>query len=235
MDFDIKCRSTEQAAIAADKIKCIMLELGVRADNIHIGSGLGGNNRQLMIMLAMDHVITDKQAGVFFDKHVCYWNVSSVVNSTRVELRQYINTAFEQKVANSNVGPALLLGHLLSEGAESKFLDRYETDSTDLPEVNLILEGHQFDINKVARMDLLLVSAVAAGLMSRMLDKLPEAKPVELPAVNNVGSFFVSIPAETSLLVLRSMVGINRLIMRSLDENAHWDKVLSVISSTLKL
>ena len=48
--------------LAQQRFQGVTLELGVREDNYHVGTGLGGNNAQLFALMSLSHHLVDNDS-----------------------------------------------------------------------------------------------------------------------------------------------------------------------------
>lgn len=60
--------------VAEQKLQWLSLELGVREDNQHVGTGLGGNNSQLVALMSFHHeLINDAAVTIETDRGLMRW------------------------------------------------------------------------------------------------------------------------------------------------------------------
>lgn len=72
---------------AEDKLSKIFLELGTKYENIHVGSGLGGDPLIFGLMYPIEHVCTLNMPTAATDGKRFYWNPNFVNNLSRIGLR----------------------------------------------------------------------------------------------------------------------------------------------------
>lgn len=86
MKFDQVATSIGKVARAAalKKFQGLTLELGVREDNEHVGSGLGGNNAQLFGLMSLRHeLVSDPNLTIDYDNHRVRWGYEWLDSSKR--------------------------------------------------------------------------------------------------------------------------------------------------------
>ncbi len=94
MNFDTIDKSINPASqvIAKQKLQWLSLELGVREDNQHIGSGLGGNNGQLIALMSFHHeLINDPTTTIEPDRGLMRWGSSWFEQSSRKDIRHELD------------------------------------------------------------------------------------------------------------------------------------------------
>src|SRR5271167_3613900 len=72
---------------AEDKLSKVFLELGVRYDNEHVGSGMGGDPLIFSLMYPVDHVCTLNIPTAATDGKRYYWNPKFIMKQSRIGLR----------------------------------------------------------------------------------------------------------------------------------------------------
>ncbi len=74
-------------AAAEKKLSEVFLELGIRYDNEHVGSGLGGDPLIFGLMYPVEHICTLNMPTAATDGKRYYWNPKFVVKQSRIGLR----------------------------------------------------------------------------------------------------------------------------------------------------
>lgn len=90
MKFDQVATSIGKVARAAalKKFQGLTLELGVREDNEHVGSGLGGNNAQLFGLMSLRHeLVSDPNLTIEYDHGRVRWGYEWLDSTKRKTLR----------------------------------------------------------------------------------------------------------------------------------------------------
>lgn len=96
MNFDkvraVTSKADEKAA--AQKISSVALELGVRENNEHIGTGMGGNKAQLLALMAFHHeLINEPGLTIRITDGLMEWGIEWFLNASRKEIRQVLDIA----------------------------------------------------------------------------------------------------------------------------------------------
>lgn len=90
MNFDTIDKSIPQNEqnCAQKNFQGLTLELGVRDDNQHVGSGLGGNGSQLFALMSFSHeLVSDPSITIQIDRGLMRWGVEWFNRATRKEMR----------------------------------------------------------------------------------------------------------------------------------------------------
>src|ERR1035437_4819133 len=74
-------------AKAEEKLSQIFLELGTRYDNIHVGTGLGGDPLLFSLLFPVDHVFTLNIPTAGTDGKRYYWNPKFILKQSKIGLR----------------------------------------------------------------------------------------------------------------------------------------------------
>lgn len=96
MKFDTfdKSLSIKERELAEKKFQWLTLELGVREDNEHIGSGLGGNNAQLFALMSFhNEIINDASTKIKIDRGLIQWGSHWFLSASRKEIRHELDVA----------------------------------------------------------------------------------------------------------------------------------------------
>lgn len=81
-DFDKKVIADAEKALSA-----VMLEIGVKSDNAHVGSSLGGDPLLFTLIYPMEHIATNSLPTAGTDGKRYYWNPEFVLKLNRIGLR----------------------------------------------------------------------------------------------------------------------------------------------------
>jgi len=81
-DFDKKIIADAEKALSA-----VMLEIGVKSDNAHVGSSLGGDPLLFTLIYPMEHIATKSIPTAGTDGKRYYWNPEFVLKLNRIGLR----------------------------------------------------------------------------------------------------------------------------------------------------
>lgn len=81
-DFDKKVIADAEKALSA-----VMLEIGIKSDNVNVGSSLGGDPLLFTLMYPMEHIATKNIPTAGTDGKRYYWNPEFVLKLNRVGLR----------------------------------------------------------------------------------------------------------------------------------------------------
>lgn len=94
MNFDTIDKSVppDLQVVAKGKLQWLSLELGVREDNQHVGSGLGGNNGQLIALMSFHHeLVNDNTLSVEIDRGLIRWGATWLEQSSKKDIRHELD------------------------------------------------------------------------------------------------------------------------------------------------
>jgi len=94
MNFDRIERSItkDTQAVLQKKLQWLVLELGVREDNYHIGTGLGGNNAQLFALMSFYHeVVVKDDLTIQIDDGVMRWGYAWFERASKKDIRRELD------------------------------------------------------------------------------------------------------------------------------------------------
>jgi len=85
--IDLKSQITSK-----QKLHWLSLELGVREDNEHVGSGLGGNNSQLLALMSFHHeLVNDSSIKIKIDRGLMRWGKRWFERASKKEIRSEVD------------------------------------------------------------------------------------------------------------------------------------------------
>lgn len=94
MNFDkIRASTTERdKKAAAQKIQSLSLELGVREDNGHVGTGMGGNKAQLLALMAFQNeLINEPGLTIRANNGLMEWGIEWFLTTSKKDIRQMLD------------------------------------------------------------------------------------------------------------------------------------------------
>lgn len=240
MKFVVKSQ-THHLSRVRTRVKQVMTELSLREDNTYCASQRGGNTAQSIVLMNSRHIITDEHEGVFFREGACHWNAESILKPNHLgTIRDYIDEAF--KIRNDNDDDidimASLLETVIKGGPNSPIID---TSSNNFIEISKILNGEKIDPSSFRNPKTFLIAMSVAANLARSLDKISAKNndeyfavtSTELPQIDYVARFLMQLSPPMTLLVARSMIGIQRLILSGVDDNESWNVLLSALNDRL--
>jgi hypothetical protein len=183
------------------KFEELLLELGVRDDNTHVGTGLGGNNFQLYSLLGVKHSLMKLHKGIIVthDDGI-YWDAETLAFMPRLDMRKKVDTIIP----------------LVEERYPGAFLFSKEFgDATKINYLKLVSREMQGALLNAQVLCSGLAKELDAGDTSNIL---MTAKLLEV------------MPFEIVLLAVRKFIGIERLVKFSLDEHSRLGPILHRIN-----
>src|SRR6185295_5616012 len=127
---------------ASLKFKKLLVELAIRDQNYHVGTGLGGNNFQLLTLMNMSHTLSSDTSILIYihgDNEV-RWNAHWMTTASMMEIRKVLDKSFNQIVEHKKYLTLAISAALKSSDLRGD-LKQY---SDHFPNLHAILNG---DIN----------------------------------------------------------------------------------------
>lgn len=203
----------------------LFVELGLRSNNRCIGSGLGGNNFQLFVLMGLKHKLINSQTlSIEFDKNknTVVWGSYWLIRTPMEIIRQTLNEVFT-KINEANKYSAMAM--LAESGNLRKIVYEYEDQ---FPQLIRMLSGktYQFDESLSPR-DQLILACLMCQELAASLDSGDKSK------IQIIGSALVDFPHEIILVSVRRELGISRLVKFDLDEDPIFNKCLVKVTKVL--
>jgi hypothetical protein len=198
------------------RFKSLTLELGIRHNNEHVGSGLGGNNFQLMTLMDYKHELINNRNLTVSANHTTNtfsWGSHWLAHVSAYDARKALDRVFN-KMPESKKVMAVAFEALIESNC---ILKSFEKHKSYFPNLTKCLSGNFYLVPKDLDMKekLILASIICQNLA------------IELDAGNKtnitkVGAAMSQFPDEVYLLAVRRYIQIERLIKFSLDEDVAW-------------
>lgn len=215
---------TAEAAIK--RFSLLLLELGVRKNNEHVGTGLGGNNFQLVVLMSMKHhLVVKSDRGITIADRVMSWQVSWLRDASMTHVRETLDRAFleimETHKLEALAYEALAKSHNL--------LDTVIEHKESFPHLIDCLNGKYFDYDpKLSNLQHLVQAYVMCQDLAKRLDNGDES------TMWSVGAALENYPNEIILLAVRRYIQIDRLVRHNMDEDPVFAKMLSRINNLVQ-
>ena len=226
MDFHHIDKRLNHSTVKAcqSKFDWLAVELGVRKENQYCGSGLGGNNFQLMALMDMNHSLSSRpMISLKFSttNGSLVWGSNWLQYFTRAQIRHKLDEVFPT-IVESFKYKALALEAL----AESNNLrSTLNVHKDQFPQLTACLAGklYLFDAN-LSNVERLIQAFVMCQELAVDLDNN------DLSRVQTIGAALYEFPSETILLSVRRYIGISRLVKHNLDEDPIFNKCLRKVT-----
>lgn len=215
-------RLTVKEVKAAKRVfNWLFVELGIRENNFHIGTGRGGNNLQLVTLMSFTHTLVKRPIDIRVDDKRVAWSAEWLINTPRKQIRTRLDEVFEI-IDEQHKYLAAALTELTKPNMTAAPTAEHRQH---FPQLIQVLESKNYHLNpSLTMVEQLVLSCVMCHEMSLRLDK----KDTSLVA--SVGKALQEFPDEIVLFSVRKYVQIERLINFNIDEHPDWDKMLSHIS-----
>lgn len=201
-------------------------ELGIRHTNQHIGSGLGGNNFQLLVLMGLQHRLVDsRHIQIRITKTGISWG-TEFLSQPMKNIRWRLDEAFPAIQAKHKVLAATIEGTLWHPRSYyGSILEKMQC----FPGLANYMEGGEYlhDPTMGLHEQLLMAMFITAN-QAVMLDRNDVSRlPASGRAINN-------FCPEIILLSVRMNIGIERLIHFNMDEHKQWIPVLEKVNNAVE-
>jgi len=244
MHFTSTLRSLSQDVIdkANKNFQSIMLELGIRADNYHCGSGLGGNNFQLLVFLGLTHrLIKSATTELRVNDGELEWSDKFICESTRTHIRKTIDQMFPFIMEKNKLLALSMQTHLnkpldyFDDESEKKRLENaehlsetFDEQYKDFPNLLNVLRGGEYLHNPSMS---LAEQFIAANVMTYNLAiHLDKGDNSLLAPIGKAMSNFDPI---IFLVTVRLNLTLSRIITHNMDEHKDWKYMFNQINKIL--
>src|SRR5271165_2281443 len=142
MDFiyiDPSIRQNKVAA-ASRKFQQIILELGIRETNQHVGSGLGGNNFQLLTLMNLKHSLV-KRTTIQAEDNTVRWGAKFLQETTLANIRRQLDAKFPSILEKNKY---LALSLQIMTDYPNALREGFVKHQDHFPQLAKALEGRNF-------------------------------------------------------------------------------------------
>jgi hypothetical protein len=213
----------EQIEAAGKKLGWLFTELACGKNNAAVGTGLGGNSVQLLVLLDFNHILGKNDQCIQLDKRNIIWGADWIINADKKAIRAKLDEAFPAIRENTPNAAAL------EDIVDSKNIRESIGKHKELfPKLIETLAGDVFKRNdEMSRVETVIYACALCQELSDGLNK--DDKTLIKP----VGEALSALPPEMVLLPLRKHIGLSMLVKFSLDEDAVFGAVLKNVNSAL--
>lgn len=225
--------SSGQVSCAARKVGAIILELGIRENNEHVGSGLGGNNYQMLSFIQMKHHLVTSGDTITSKENILYWDIDYVLSSSLKNIRKELDRVFKTignefkivaNVLNANVGnPTSFMDFLLGSdpGGESQTM------------ACNIMVGEKIDLSNLSYIGQIMIATLLCYNLATNMDHTGVEPRLRDIYIDNVGLALRNVEPEVFLISVRKCIGIDRLVKFNLDEHPSWSSMFNEINRSV--
>lgn len=200
----------------------LTLELGVRNTNKWVGSGLGGNNFQLLVLMNLRHqLINSQNISIRITEDGIAWGSDFLLQSM-LKIRHTLDEIFPAIQAKYKVMATAIEGMLYQRGC---YYNSIVEKQDSFPGLQDYLSGKEYrhDASMPLHEQLLIALVITLNL-SIQLDKGDKSR------IGAAGRAINQFCDEIILLSVRMNIQIDRLVHFNLDENPDWESMLNRIS-----
>lgn len=204
-----------------------LIDLGVRKNNEHVGSGMGGDNFQLLVLMSLKHSLAcnHQQSSplVFVSSNkIISWNSSWLKGSSLKTIREELNILFP------NISEEYKYLGMMCEalGANSSLRTCVQQYQEHFPNLAGSLEGKYFyNSTKLSNIEQLIQAYVMCQELAYHLDR------GDTSLIQPMGGHLSQFPPEIILMSVRKFIQIERLVRHNLDEDPVFGPILNRINS----
>lgn len=210
--------SVGQVKIAAGRFERMMVELGIRESNYHVGTGLGGNNFQLVTLMNLEHHLVDSLVPIKAKAGKVFWSVRFLVDAKYVDIRHELDKRFPD-ILEKNKYMTMIL-QIIADYPEA-LRQGFEKYQAHFPKLVSALSAKVFQFDPgMSNWEKLIAAFVLCQDLAKSLDK------GETDKIKPVGLALIQFPPEIILLSVRRYIQIDRLVSHNLDEHPEFAPVL---------
>jgi hypothetical protein len=193
----------------------LMIELGVREGNEHVGSGLGGNNFQLLVLMGLPHRLANyREIQIVVSNNDITWGSDFLLQASRKKLRLKLDEMFPVIQERHKILAATMEGAMKSP---LSYFNKFREHSSSFPSLS---EYQRTGVYKhddtLSYNEQLLMALVITKILADELD-VGNTKNI-----TKAGQALVQFPDEIFLMAVRHNIQIDRLVRFNLDENPIW-------------
>lgn len=211
-----------RAKHAKEQFRRVTLELGVRDDNHFIGSGLGGNNFQLVTLMNLQHELSADDITIEVKPGRIVWGAKWLAKASRKTVRFELDAKFPHILEKHKYLTLAL--QILSDNPKS-LREGFTKHREHFPKLIQGLSGKSFTFDPgMTGLEKLVMAYILCQDLANDLDKGKLDKIVPVAAV------LIQFPPEIILLSVRRYIQIERLVKHNLDEHPDFEKVLNIVT-----
>lgn len=201
-----------------DKLTDLAIDLSVRETNCHVGSGLGGNNFQVLTMFGMNHSLCNRDISIDIEDDAFIWGSKFLTNSSLVSIRHTLDKTFDNIKDFNKLMPIMFL----NESNIHKTLKAYENN---FPYLKDIFDGNVcVDLKNISLNQQIIIAFIITSKLANELDNNITKN------IASVGLTLAHFTPEVILLAVRKYIGIERLIKFDIDELPSWENTLGSVN-----
>lgn len=214
----------QEVEMAKARFAWLLTELGLRESNYHVGTGLGGNNFQLLVLLSFQHTLVKRNVDIRVDDRRIAWGAEWLINSPKRTIRAKLDESF-YLIAEKNKYLAVALADMANTSSMKETVKKYPEQ---FPQLIRAFSNKDYHFDKgMTYTDQLIVACVLCQELSARLDAGDRS------TVQSTGSALADFPAEIILMSVRRYVQIERLVKHNLDEDPVFYKAIRKVNDVV--
>jgi hypothetical protein len=205
------------------KFNKLMLELGIRETNEHVGSGLGGNNFQLLVCMGLQHhLVNSRNIQISVTGKGIAWGSRFLTDAPMKDIRRKLDVMFSAVQEKHKFLAVAMQTAIDNPTSYYKGVYEYRKNFPSL--VEYLKQGTYFHNTSIPLPDQLLLALFITADLAMDLDRGSRKK------ISCAGKALNNFPDEIYLLAVRRNIQIDRLVIHNLDEHPDWKPALLRIS-----
>lgn len=213
--------------LASKKLAKLLIELGIRESNYNIGSGLGGNNFQLLTLIQMHHHLDPFTTTARVVGNIIFWGVNFLIDTQMKQIRYELNVIFNNISDDNKINGISLHANVSNSMNLVDSLRNSKHSGFGLQIVSRILSGESIDLSSYFYSNQVVIACILCAELATDLDSNINSK------IRIVGLTIQKMEPEIILLSVRKCIGIERIIKHNLDLNPYWEVTLYKVNKII--
>lgn len=206
--------------LAEKKLTGLCIDLGIRDDNYYVGTGMGGNNLQLLTITGLNLKLTKDKGTISFAHGELIFSLKWFINSNMKMIRQELNKIWLD-VSEQNKLLFLPLRMMLDH--PTGLVSTFDTYQAQFPTIVLALKQGFSPALKLSLHEELIMASVLCAKLAQEVD----AKNLSNTA--SVGVLLLNLSEFAQSVSIRKYITIERLMKHSFDEMPIWKDIINRI------
>ena len=222
----------QRAQDIQSKFDRLLLELAVRETNTFVGSGLGGNSLQLLVLLSLNNVGTVNRTDLLYIvENTAFWNVDQLLSFEIKDLRKEVDRVFKTLPEDKKL--AVIGQHIASNHPENlmSYLAKSEEFKFELSLFDKIIDKEIYSLDDLSNQSKTMLALFVCAWLAKYLDE--NSKSVDYNKVLIVRDFLEKCDPYLVVFAVRKCIQIGRLIKFDLDEDHNWGHLMNKINKMI--
>jgi hypothetical protein len=210
--------------VAKEKFWQLTTELGLRETNYHVGSGLGGNNFQLVTLMNLQHELSSDDITIEVKSDRIVWGAKWLAKAARKTVRFELDAKFPTILEKHKYLTLAL--QILADNPDS-LREGFAKHKEHFPKLMRALNDKSFVFDpSMSGLEKLVMAYIVCQDLAVELDRGAGT----FTKVSAAAAVLIQFPPEIILLSVRRYIQIERLVRHNLDEHPDFLKVLNNVT-----